>query len=134
MEHRHGSGEFGFKLPQRNQSQAVSKPLRQMKQRSVFKHTYVLQEVLSRELQSLRVHKIWICHLITSSDPHHSASGVVMKNRHHSWLFNLCLVETGRYRGAWRESPSRTTLGEREISFLSLSKYPNTSSTEVSMQ
>jgi hypothetical protein len=35
-------------------SQEVSKPLRQMKECSVFKHTYALQEVLARGLQCLR--------------------------------------------------------------------------------
>jgi hypothetical protein len=53
-------------------SQAVSKPLCQIKECSVFKHTYALQEVLARGLQGLRVHKYSTCHLMASDVPHHA--------------------------------------------------------------
>jgi hypothetical protein len=66
LEHRHGIGEFGFKLLKITKSQAVSKSLRQMKECSVFKHTSALQELLARGLQSLRVYKFSTCHLMRS--------------------------------------------------------------------
>jgi hypothetical protein len=45
-------------------SQVVSKALRQMKECGVFMHTYALQEVLARGLQSLRVR-----HHMTTTTP-----------------------------------------------------------------